>query len=78
MAMIIICIGTLNWCTEMMILTNKKLKEAVLKMWVLPPGENTNWYRFSYWGYADAIAENKEAIEAIGLITSHGFLCWNI
>lgn len=58
---------------EMMILTTKKLKEAGLNKVGLTPGENTNWYRFSYWGYADAIAENKEAIEAIGLITSHGF-----
>jgi hypothetical protein len=59
--------------TEMMILTNKKLKEAGLKNVGVTPGENTNWFRFSYWGYADAIAENKEALDATGLITSHGF-----
>jgi hypothetical protein len=51
----------------------QKLKKAGLNDVGVTPGENTNWYRFSYWGYADAIAENKEAIEAIGLITSHGF-----
>ena len=59
--------------TEMMVVTNKKLKEAGLKDVRVTPGECTNWYRFSYWGYADAIAQNAEAIEAIGLITSHGF-----
>jgi hypothetical protein len=37
------------------------------------PGETTNWYRFSEWGYADAIADDPEAVAGIGLITSHGF-----
>lgn len=37
------------------------------------PGETTNWYRFSEWGYADAIASSPEAIQQLGLITSHGF-----
>jgi hypothetical protein len=34
------------------------------------PGECTNWYRFSAWGYADAIAD--EADTDLGLITSYG------
>jgi hypothetical protein len=37
------------------------------------PGETTLWSRFSDWGYADAIADDGEAIKNIGLITSHGF-----
>jgi hypothetical protein len=37
------------------------------------PGETTNWCRFSEWGYASAIAYDEEAIQKIGLITSHGF-----
>ncbi|MCU0519904.1 MAG: hypothetical protein MUF84_04330 [Anaerolineae bacterium] len=37
------------------------------------PGETTNWYRFSEWGYADAIADDPEALVNLGLITSHGF-----
>jgi hypothetical protein len=37
------------------------------------PGETTNWYRFSEWGYASAIAYDEEAVASIGLITSHGF-----
>jgi hypothetical protein len=56
-----------------MIITNKKLKEAGLNEVGVTPGETSNWYRFSYWGYADAIAENEDALKAIGLITSHGF-----
>jgi len=39
----------------------------------ITPGECTNWYRFSYWGYADAIAENAGALNNLGLVTSHGF-----
>ena len=37
-------------------------------------GETTNWYRFSDWGYAYAIADDPEALRNLGLITSHGFL----
>jgi hypothetical protein len=37
------------------------------------PGETSNWYRFSEWGYASAIAHDDVAIGNIGLITSHGF-----
>jgi O-glycosyl hydrolase len=37
------------------------------------PGESTNWYRFSAWGYADAIADDEDALNNLGLVTSHGF-----
>ncbi|MBP7051549.1 MAG: hypothetical protein KBE65_11085 [Phycisphaerae bacterium] len=37
------------------------------------PGECTNWYRFSAWGYADMIADDPGALASLGLITSHGF-----
>ncbi len=39
----------------------------------ITPGECTNWYRFSAWGYAHAIADNETALKHLGLITSHGF-----
>lgn len=39
----------------------------------ITPGETTNWYRFSAWGYADAIAQDHGALTNLGLITSHGF-----
>lgn len=38
------------------------------------PGETTNWKRFHEWGYAQAIANHPQAVENIGLITSHGFV----
>lgn len=41
------------------------------------PGETSNWTRFQQWGYADAIAEDPKAVEALGLITSHGFAGFN-
>jgi hypothetical protein len=37
------------------------------------PGECTGWYRFQAWGYADAIADDPEALRGLGLVTSHGF-----
>ncbi len=39
----------------------------------LTPGECTNWYRFSHWGYADAIAEDPGALANLGMVVSHGF-----
>jgi O-glycosyl hydrolase len=39
----------------------------------LTPGEPTNWYRFSAWGYANAIADDPAALQNLGLATSHGF-----
>ena len=36
-------------------------------------GETTNWQRFYEWGYADAIADDDEAMANLGLISSHGF-----
>jgi hypothetical protein len=41
-------------------------------------GEPTNWYRFGSWGYADALVSDPEALEGLGLITSHGFYVGNI
>ena len=39
----------------------------------LTPGECTNWYRFSYWGYADAITNDEGALNNLGMVVSHGF-----
>ena len=39
----------------------------------LTPGETSNWYRFHHYGYADAIADDPQALANLGLITSHGF-----
>ncbi len=50
-----------------------KLIKAGLPNVSMTPGENTNWYRFYYWGYANAIAHDALALKNLGLITSHGF-----
>lgn len=39
----------------------------------IAPGECTNWYRFSHWGYADAIAQDEGALNNLGIVMSHGF-----
>jgi hypothetical protein len=43
----------------------------------ITPGEPSNWYRFTEWGYAHAIASDPVALKNLGLITSHGFISFN-
>lgn len=50
-----------------------KMDEQGLGMVGITNGEPTNWFRFSTWGYADALYRDKEALQKLGLITSHGF-----
>ncbi len=49
------------------------LDRAGLQEVGLTPGETTNWFRFHAWGYAQAIADDAQALAHLGLITSHGF-----
>lgn len=49
------------------------LDKAGLKDISITNGEPTNWYRFSFWGQADAIYDDEEALKNLGIITSHGF-----
>jgi len=58
---------------DILIRTRKTLDREGLNDVLLTPGEATNWFRFGAWGYADALAKNKEALNALGMITSHGF-----
>jgi hypothetical protein len=37
-------------------------------------GEPSNWTRFYYWGYTDALYNDKEALNNLGLLTTHGFI----
>ena len=39
----------------------------------ITPGETSAWDRFINWGYAWAIAQDSTALQALSLITSHGF-----
>jgi hypothetical protein len=41
-------------------------------------GEPTNWYRFSHWGFADALYDDEKALDNLSLITSHGFYVGHI
>jgi len=59
--------------TEFLKLMPDKLEEAGLKEVGITPGETTNWYRFSTWGYVEAILQDPEALRKLDLITSHGF-----
>ena len=51
----------------------RELKAAGLPDVGATPGETSNWTRFHLWGYAGEIAGRPDAVDALGLITSHGF-----
>ncbi len=40
-------------------------------------GEPSNWTRFYYWGYTDALYEDNNALNNLGLLTTHGFINGN-
>jgi hypothetical protein len=63
---------------DMMIRTRKLFDREGFSNVKMTNGEPTNWYRFGAWGYDTGIASNPEALEALGLITSHGFYVGNI
>ena len=51
-----------------------ELKKRNLNSVKVTPGETFGWDRFYRWGYASEIAHDKEALDGLGLITSHSFL----
>jgi hypothetical protein len=55
----------------------EKLEKAGLGDVGITPGECTNWYRFGTWGYTEALLQDKEALNKLALITSHGFYSGN-
>lgn len=63
---------------KVMKLLRPALDKAGLKDVGVTPGENTNWYRFSHWGYARAINDDQGALNSMSLITSHGFYVGDI
>lgn len=58
---------------DILIRTRRALDREGLNGVGLTPGESTNWFRFGAWGYASELAGNREALDALALITSHGF-----
>jgi hypothetical protein len=67
-----------EFTAELIAHTRTALDKAGLHDVGVTNGEPTNWYRFAAWGFADAIADNPAALNALGLITSHGFYVGNI
>ena len=59
--------------TEFVKYLRSKMDREGLGMVGVTNGEPTNWYRFSTWGYADALCRDHEALESLGIATSHGF-----
>ncbi|MBN2727681.1 MAG: hypothetical protein JXR53_00500 [Bacteroidales bacterium] len=62
-----------NMVANMMVNFKKGFEKAGLENVGITPGETQNWFKFYFWGYADSIANNPEALAAMSLITSHGF-----
>lgn len=58
---------------DMMRALRENLDKRGLKNVGVTNGETTNWYRFWSWKYAKEIANNKQALKDLSLITSHGF-----
>ncbi len=67
-----------GFTAEMIARTRVALDKEGLHNVGVSNGETTNWYRFGAWGYADAIADSPAALNALGLISSHGFYVGNI
>lgn len=58
---------------EMLKIMRPMMDKAGLKEVGVTNGEYTNWYRFYHWGYARELAQSKEALANMAMITSHGF-----
>lgn len=70
------------WSPEQVADIMKHLRPALDKAGLrdvgVTPGENTNWYRWSHWGFARAIYNDPQALNSMALITSHGFYVGDI
>jgi hypothetical protein len=63
---------------DILIRTRKLFDEKGFAHVKLTNGEPTNWFRFGAWGYDTELARNPKALDALGLITSHGFYVGNM
>ncbi len=52
----------------------KHFKNAGISDVKVTNGEPSNWTRFYNWGYTKALFNDDEAIENLGLLTTHGFI----
>jgi hypothetical protein len=63
---------------DILIRTRRLFDKEGFKNVKLTNGEPTNWFRFAAWDYDTKLAQNKQALRSLGLITSHGFYVGNI
>lgn len=59
-------------------LTPRVLKEYGMSHVGITNGEPSNWTRFYHWGYADGLNNDREALENLALLTTHGFINGNM
>lgn len=52
----------------------EKLAQAGLSDVKVTNGEPSNWTRFYYWGYTDAMFNDDAVLDNLGLLTTHGFV----
>jgi hypothetical protein len=58
---------------DILIRTRKLFDREGFNQVKLTNGEPTNWFRFGAWDYDTKLVNNTDALNALGLITSHGF-----
>ncbi len=59
---------------DFVLLLNHRLKQQGLGHIGVTNGEPSNWTRFYNWGYAWPLYENEEALNALSILTTHGFI----
>ena len=68
----------LHWPREQVVDFVKDMPKVLKSMGIegvkVTCGETYSWDRFDSWGYARSLADDPQAIESLGLVTSHGFL----
>ena len=58
---------------EIVLATKKEIDARGMDYLGVTNGEPSNWTRFYNWGYARSLADS-EAVDAIGILTTHGFI----
>ena len=58
--------------TDFLKLVRRLLEGNGMQQVGLTPGETRNWIHFQDWGYSDAIMDDPQALDSLGLLTSNG------
>lgn len=59
---------------DFMVILADEIKRQNMADLYVTNGEPSNWTRFAEWGYGKALFENEQALESLGLLTTHGFI----